>query len=101
MNARPAANGKLPRNGIKPVLVVGLGATGASCARYFSRLGQPVRVVDSRATPPGLAALDALSESLDLRLGGFDLAVLDGARKKLQVGGLEPGSSCRGLFEAC
>jgi UDP-N-acetylmuramoylalanine--D-glutamate ligase len=78
MNARPAANGKLPRNGVKPVLVVGLGATGASCARYFARLGQPVRVVDSRATPPGLAGLGALSESLELRLGGFDTAALDG-----------------------
>jgi UDP-N-acetylmuramoylalanine--D-glutamate ligase len=61
-----------------PVLLVGLGATGASCARYFARLGRPVRVVDSRAAPPGLAALGALREGLDLRLGSFDVAALDG-----------------------
>jgi len=67
-----------PRPDAAPVLLVGLGATGASCARYYARLGRPVRVVDSRAAPPGLAALGALREGLDLRLGGFDVAALDG-----------------------
>lgn len=61
-----------------PVLLVGLGQTGASCARYLAALGQSVRVVDSRATPPGLAGLGDLRETLDLRLGSFDPRALDG-----------------------
>ena len=38
-------------------LVVGLGKTGLSCARYLSKLGHQVHVVDSRQNPPGLAGL--------------------------------------------
>lgn len=38
-------------------VVVGLGATGLSCARHFYRLGLPFTVVDTRAQPPGLAEL--------------------------------------------
>jgi UDP-N-acetylmuramoylalanine--D-glutamate ligase len=38
-------------------LVVGLGETGLSVARYLSRRGVPVAVVDSRAQPPGLERL--------------------------------------------
>lgn len=38
-------------------VVVGLGATGLSCARHLHRLGQPFTVVDSRAAPPALEAL--------------------------------------------
>ena len=61
-----------------PVLLVGLGTTGVSCARYLLRLGQAVRVLDSRAEPPGLARLGELREALDLRLGSLDPAALDG-----------------------
>ena len=53
-------------------LVVGLGATGLSVARYLSRQGVPVAVVDSRAQPPGLARLRAeLPDDVALFLGGF------------------------------
>jgi UDP-N-acetylmuramoylalanine--D-glutamate ligase len=78
MNAQPDFNSSSRRPGAAPVLLVGLGATGASCARYLLGLGQAVRVLDSRAEPPGLAGLGALRESLDLRLGGFDVAALEG-----------------------
>jgi UDP-N-acetylmuramoylalanine--D-glutamate ligase len=73
-----AANGASGRDGAPPVLLIGLGVTGLSCARYFTRLGQAVRVLDSRAEPPGLAGLGALRDQLDLRLGSFDPAALDG-----------------------
>lgn len=69
MNAHPE---------FSPVLLVGLGATGVSCARYLARLGQQVRVLDSRAEPPGLAQLGPLRDTLDLRLGSFELGALDG-----------------------
>ena len=39
-------------------VVVGLGKTGASCLRYFSRQGIPAGATDSRSAPPGLADLD-------------------------------------------
>jgi len=78
MNAHHELDRSMLQAGGPPVLVVGLGATGASCARYLARLGQAVRVVDSRAEPPGLARLGPLRDTLELRLGSFDPAVLDG-----------------------
>ena len=38
-------------------VVVGLGATGLSCARYLYKRGLSFTVVDTRTQPPGLAAL--------------------------------------------
>ena len=46
------------KNGEKVIL--GLGKTGFSCARYFSRLGVPFSVMDAREQPDLLAALHAL-----------------------------------------
>src|SRR5277367_5555301 len=64
-------------------VVVGLGKTGVSCLRYLSKRGIAVSATDSRRTPPGLALLGDLEGSLDLRLGGFDLSLLDGASQVL------------------
>jgi UDP-N-acetylmuramoylalanine--D-glutamate ligase len=69
-------------------VVVGLGKTGASCLRYLAKRGIPVRATDSRRTPPGLDDLGALGRSLDLRLGGFDLSLLDGASQLLMSPGV-------------
>ena len=68
-------------------VVVGLGKTGVSCLRYLAKHGVPASATDSRAAPPGLAELGNLAETLDLRLGGFDLSLLDGASELL----LSPG----------
>ena len=70
-------------------VVVGLGKTGASCLRHFAKRGIPVMATDSRRAPPGLAELGALADSLDLRLGGFDMSLLDGASQVL----ISPGVS--------
>ena len=43
----------------KHSLIVGLGATGVAVARYLSARGERVRVIDSRANPPGLSELRA------------------------------------------
>jgi UDP-N-acetylmuramoylalanine--D-glutamate ligase len=61
-----------------PTLLVGLGVTGVSCVRYLARLGQRIRVLDSRPEPPGLKELGPLREGLELILGSFDTAALDG-----------------------
>jgi UDP-N-acetylmuramoylalanine--D-glutamate ligase len=69
-------------------VVVGLGKTGASCLRYLSKRGIPVSATDSRRAPPGLDELGALAGSLDLRLGGFDLSLLDDASQVLMSPGV-------------
>jgi UDP-N-acetylmuramoylalanine--D-glutamate ligase len=69
-------------------VVVGLGKTGASCLRYLAKRGIPVSATDTRRTPPGLAELGDLANSLDLRLGGFDLSLLDGASQVLMSPGV-------------
>jgi len=69
-------------------VVVGLGKTGASCLRYLAKRGVAVSATDSRAAPPGLADLGGLAGSLDIRLGGFDLSLLDGASQVLMSPGV-------------
>lgn len=74
-------------------VVVGLGKTGASCVRYLAKRGIAVSATDSRQMPPGLASLGPLAGKLDLRLGGFDMSLLDGASQLLMSPGvslLEP-----------
>lgn len=61
-------NNKAP----KKVLVVGLGKTGLSCARYLSRCGQQVAVTDDRDLPPGLTALRDELPDVALFLGRFE-----------------------------
>jgi len=53
-------------------LVVGLGKTGLSVARYLSQQGVPVAIVDSREQPPELERSRAeLPTDVALFLGGF------------------------------
>lgn len=60
-------------------LVVGLGKTGLSCARYLRARGVPVAVTDSRQNPPGLEAARAQMPDLALFVGGFDPEVFSAA----------------------
>ena len=54
------------------VLIVGLGKTGLSCARYLSARGIEVAVTDSREQPPELATLRAELPDVAVFTGGFD-----------------------------
>jgi UDP-N-acetylmuramoylalanine--D-glutamate ligase len=56
----------------KRALVVGLGLSGLSSARWLARQGYAISVVDSRAQPPGLAALHAELPEIRAHTGGFD-----------------------------
>jgi len=69
-------------------VVVGLGRTGASCLRYLAKRGIAVSATDTRRAPPGLAELGDLAKTLDIRLGGFDLSLLDGASQLLMSPGV-------------
>lgn len=72
-------------------LIVGLGKTGLSCARYLRARGIPVAVADSRRTPPGLVEAREQMPDLALFVGGFDPDVF-AATERLIV---SPGVSLR------
>jgi UDP-N-acetylmuramoylalanine--D-glutamate ligase len=55
----------------KRVLVLGLGDSGLSMARYLARCGARVRVADSRVTPPHAARLRADVPDAELICGPF------------------------------
>jgi UDP-N-acetylmuramoylalanine--D-glutamate ligase len=52
-------------------LVLGLGETGLSVARYLLAQQQPFRVLDTRVEPPGAAVLKALAPDVPVHLGGW------------------------------
>ncbi len=55
----------------KHALVLGLGETGLSMARFLSRRGARVRVADTRDDPPKLAALGEKVPQAELVLGAY------------------------------
>lgn len=75
-------------------VVVGLGKTGFSVARYLLSAGSRVAVTDNRAEPPELARLIALGGDILVRTGGFDAALLEHA--DLVV--VSPGVALTGPF---
>jgi UDP-N-acetylmuramoylalanine--D-glutamate ligase len=75
-------------------VVVGLGKTGYSAARFLLARGSQVAVTDSRAEPPELQRLAALDGDVVVRTGGFDAALLEHA--DLVV--VSPGVSLTGPF---
>jgi UDP-N-acetylmuramoylalanine--D-glutamate ligase len=62
-------------------IVVGLGQTGLSCARYLARRGEAFAVVDSRANPPGLDAFRREFPQVSLQLGEFSAQLFCGAQE--------------------
>jgi UDP-N-acetylmuramoylalanine--D-glutamate ligase len=62
-------------------LIVGLGKTGLSCARYFAARGVPAAVIDSRDNPPGLESLRSELPDTALFLGRFDPDVFEEAEQ--------------------
>lgn len=58
------------------VLILGLGISGLSMARWCVRHGAVVTVADTRETPPSLAALRAECPSADFVAGAFDEGLL-------------------------
>jgi UDP-N-acetylmuramoylalanine--D-glutamate ligase len=65
-------------NGRK-VVVLGLGDTGLSMARWLARRGAGVRVADSRAAPPQAARLASELPQIPLMAGPFSDATIAGA----------------------
>lgn len=57
-------------------VVVGLGATGLSVARYLAARGERFVVVDSRVDPPGLGELARTAPAAPVELGEFNESTL-------------------------
>jgi UDP-N-acetylmuramoylalanine--D-glutamate ligase len=72
-------------------VIVGLGITGLSCARYLTRHHIPFAVMDTRSNPPGLAELKQTFPDVSISLGGWDEALLDTAGKLI----ISPGLSLK------
>ena len=72
-------------------VIVGLGETGLSVAKYFARTGEAFKVVDSRENPPGLEQLQQLYPQADVELGEFKLATFLAARQLV----VSPGVSLK------
>jgi UDP-N-acetylmuramoylalanine--D-glutamate ligase len=60
-------------------VIVGLGRTGLSCARYLRARNWRLAVTDTRHKPPEMAALAALDPMIPVRVGGLDARLLEDA----------------------
>lgn len=85
-----AVNAQLANND-RRTLIVGLGKTGLSVARYLRRHGIDFAVIDSRAHPPELDALREEVPDAAVFVGDFDSRVFSAADEII----LSPGVSIR------
>lgn len=63
----------------KNILVLGLGATGLSCARFLTSQNVNFVVNDSRQKPPGVARLKQLNNNIQLISGRWDVNAIANA----------------------
>ncbi|MDH5370147.1 MAG: UDP-N-acetylmuramoyl-L-alanine--D-glutamate ligase [Gammaproteobacteria bacterium] len=75
----------------KRILVVGLGKTGLSCARYLSEQGIEVAITDSRVHPPALDELQKTYPDIAVFVGGFNSEAFERATCLI----VSPGISLR------
>lgn len=62
----------MPHSNSNVRLIIGLGKTGLSCARYFTRLNLPFMLLDSRLNPPKLSEFQKEFPHRVYHLGAFD-----------------------------
>ncbi|WP_303901780.1 UDP-N-acetylmuramoyl-L-alanine--D-glutamate ligase [Thiohalomonas denitrificans] len=72
-----------------PTIIVGLGRTGLSCARFLATRGEAFMVADSRQAPPGREELQREQPNTEICLGAFDPAMFVKAGKLI----VSPGVS--------
>lgn len=81
-------------NPMQNCLVIGLGQTGLSCARFLREQGMNVAVMDSREAPPALEALQQCYPDVVVRTGGFDSSWLASADLVVLSPGIDPRTEC-------
>jgi len=74
-------------------VIVGLGSTGLSCAKYFASKGKPYKVVDNRDDPPGLSALIEQFPATEYEVGGFLLDTFKNAKELVVSPGINLNTS--------
>jgi UDP-N-acetylmuramoylalanine--D-glutamate ligase len=62
-------------------VIVGLGATALSCARYLTEQNIPIAIVDTRPAPPNLAHFKQIYPDVQTVLGHLDDGLFDKAAK--------------------
>lgn len=73
----------------KMKVVVGLGKTGLSCARFLASRNEEFRVVDTRPNPPGLNQLKAECPDIEPELGDFNEETLMNASQLIVSPGVD------------
>ncbi|WP_417227555.1 UDP-N-acetylmuramoyl-L-alanine--D-glutamate ligase [Amphritea sp.] len=68
-------------------IIIGLGQTGLSCARYLAAKGLPFMLLDTRDAPPNLAAIRSEFPHVELHCGELDATLLCRASEMI----LSPG----------
>ncbi|MCG3169065.1 MAG: UDP-N-acetylmuramoylalanine--D-glutamate ligase [Pseudomonadales bacterium] len=71
-------------------IVVGMGLTGLSCARFLARRGETFAVADSRVDPLGIERFRAEFPGVELRTGELDAGFLASASELVVSPGLDP-----------
>ena len=72
-------------------VIVGLGNTGLSCAKYLASKDQRFKIVDTRKNPPCLSELKKLLPTVECELGEFKLQTFLDARELI----VSPGVSVK------
>ncbi|MEW5881776.1 MAG: UDP-N-acetylmuramoyl-L-alanine--D-glutamate ligase [Pseudomonadota bacterium] len=78
---------------MKAALILGLGESGLAIARWLARDGVALRIADTRAQPPMLAALRAELPAAQFVAGAFDESLLEAADLVALSPGLAPTHS--------
>ena len=79
------SDNSMPMNGRRQTdyhcdtLVVGMGRTGLSCARYLHARGIEFAIVDSRSAPPGLEEFENMMADVSVTVGGFEPDLFEAA----------------------
>jgi len=71
-------------------VVVGLGLTGLSCARFLAKHGTNFSIVDSRDNPPNIDVVRKEFPNVDIRVGELDPEYLKSAHEIVLSPGLDP-----------
>jgi UDP-N-acetylmuramoylalanine--D-glutamate ligase len=69
-------------------VVVGLGATGLSCARYLRSRGRSFSVIDTRRDPPGLAQMRAEMPDVKTYAGVYPVEMVENASEVIVSPGI-------------
>lgn len=69
-------------------LVLGLGASGYSCAQFLTRQNRAIRVADSRQQPPFAEQLNQVLPDIDVHLGDFVPSLLNGVVRVITSPGI-------------